>query len=110
MISWTGSGVLCFFGGKVVNMDIGASVRSNVIINRDCLAALKDMPDKSVDSATLAAPPPRAAPNSMIISFLRTQMSVRLQRLLELVLQHYILLSKRIPISDLTLPCGWQTN
>ena len=58
MISRTGSGVLCFFGGKVVNMDTGASVRSNIIINRDCLAALKDMPDKSVDSATLAAPPP----------------------------------------------------
>ena len=23
---------------------------------------------------------------------------------------HYILLFKRIPISDLTLPCDWQTN
>ncbi len=46
MISRTGSGVLCFFGGKVINMDIDASVRSNVIINKDCLAALKDMPDK----------------------------------------------------------------
>lgn len=37
-------------------MDIGASVRSNVIINRDCLAALKDMPDKSVDCCVTSPP------------------------------------------------------
>jgi len=56
MISRTGSGVLCFFGGKVINMDAGASVRSNVIINKDCLAALKDMPDKSVDCCITSPP------------------------------------------------------
>ena len=37
-------------------MDIGASVRSNTIINRDCLAALKDMPDKSVDCCVTSPP------------------------------------------------------
>lgn len=37
-------------------MDTGASVRSNVIINRDCLAALKDMPDKSVDCCVTSPP------------------------------------------------------
>lgn len=40
----------------MVNMDTGASVRSNVIINRDCLAALKDMPDKSVDCCVTSPP------------------------------------------------------
>ena len=34
----------------------------------------------------------------------------QIAKLRELVLQHYILLYKRIPISDLTLPCGWQMN
>lgn len=40
----------------MINMDTGASVRSNVIINKDCLAALKDMPDKSVDCCITSPP------------------------------------------------------
>lgn len=41
---------------RKVNMDIDASVSSNVIINKDCLAALKDMPDKSVDCCVTSPP------------------------------------------------------
>ena len=32
------------------------AVRSNVIINKDCLAALKEMPDKSVDCCITSPP------------------------------------------------------
>ena len=85
----------------MVNMDTGASVRSNVIINRDCLAALKDMPDKSVDCC-VTSPPYYGLRDYGVEGQIGREATPEqyVERLAEVFVQLYRVLSERFPYTD----------